>query len=359
LVVELKERTYPIIVRDGALELLGTEASAICRGGPVVCVADERVAALYGQQVEDSLRGSVDWRGWVSVRRGERSKSWAVAGRVLRELAGLGMARDGMVVALGGGVAGDLAGFVAASFARGVDFVQVPTTLLAQVDSSVGGKTGVNLPEGKNLVGAFHQPRLVVCDVLTLSSLPRRELRCGLAEALKHGLIADADYLDRVESLRGSVLRAAPAALEEVVVGSCAIKAKVVAEDERESGRRAILNFGHTIGHALETVAGYRRLRHGEAVAVGMVGAAMLGVRAGTCDKSLVQLVRRCVEAAGLPASAPGLPADEVLAALARDKKAARGEVRWVLPVVPGEVLVTPEVEPRDVRGVVATLVEA
>ncbi|MBD3174515.1 MAG: 3-dehydroquinate synthase, partial [Armatimonadia bacterium] len=220
-------------------------------------------------------------------------------------------------------------------------------------------KTGVNLPEGKNLVGAFHQPRLVMCDVLTLSSLPRRELRCGLAEALKHGLIADARYLDRVETLRSSVLEAAPDAVEEVVVGSCAIKARVVAEDERESGRRAILNFGHTIGHALEKVAGYRKLRHGEAVAVGMVGAAMVGVRAGTCDESLVERVRRCVEAAGLPASAPGLAADEVLAALTRDKKAARGEVRWVLPVGIGEVVVTPEVEPRDVRDVVATLVKA
>lgn len=354
--VDLGSRGYGILVGAGALDRLGEELAPLWRGGPVFCVADERVWRLYGAAVQAALRPTMSCSG-LTFRSGEPSKTWATAGRLLRELAAEGMARDGLVLSLGGGVAGDLAGFVAASYARGVDFVQLPTTLLAQVDSSVGGKTGVNLPEGKNLVGAFHQPRLVVCDPLTLASLPRREIRCGLAEALKHGFIADAAYLAQVESLSERALCAEPAALGEIAAGSCRVKAAIVVADEREAGLRATLNFGHTIGHAIEKVGGYRRYRHGEAVAVGMVGAAMVGARMGACDGSLVDRVRSAMGGVGLPTAVPGLDADELLQAISHDKKTERGRVRWVLPIEVGRVTVTPEVPGRTVVRTLRELV--
>jgi len=354
--VDLGSRSYDILVGAGALDRLGEELAPLWRGGPVFCIADERVWGLYGAAVQTALRPTGSCSG-LTFRSGEPSKTWATAGRLLRDLAAEGMARDGLVLSLGGGVAGDLAGFVAASYARGVDFVQLPTTLLAQVDSSVGGKTGVNLPEGKNLVGAFHQPRLVVCDPLTLGSLPRREIRCGLAEALKHGFIADGMYLAQVQSLSEHALSADPAALGEIVAGSCRIKAAVVKADEREAGLRATLNFGHTIGHAIEKVGGYRRYRHGEAVAIGMVGAAMVGARMGVCDGSVVDHVRAAMGRVGLPTAAPGLDADELLQAISHDKKTERGRVRWVLPIDVGKVTVTPEVPQRTVVRVLRELV--
>lgn len=353
VLVALGPRSYEVLVGEGALGKLRDLIDPIWRGGPLACVADSRVWELHGATVMTAVAGMHP----ITFRPGEASKTWSTAGRLLRGLASGGMARDGLVVSLGGGVAGDLAGFVAAAYARGVDFVQLPTTLLAQVDSSVGGKTGVNLPEGKNLVGAFHQPRLVLCDPLPLATLPRRELRCGLAEALKHGFIADPDYLERVESLAERALAADPEALVEIVAGSCEIKARVVAADERECGIRATLNFGHTIGHAIEKVGGYRRLRHGEAVAVGMVGAALLGERVGTCSSDLAERVRRAVGHVGLPTASPGLDPESLLQAISLDKKAARGRVHWVLPVEVGRAIVTPEVPPCDVIAVLRELV--
>lgn len=354
--VGLGERSYDVIVGAGSMACAGDLLGAVWRGGPVARIADRRVWGLHGDEVQRGL-GLAANGAVLTVPPGERSKSWNTAGRLLRELASGGMARDGLVVAVGGGVTGDIAGFVAATYARGVDLVQVPTTLLAQVDSSVGGKTGVNLPNGKNLVGAFHQPRLVVCDPAFLATLPRREIRCGLAEALKHGFVADAAYLERVESLCLEALRAEPDALTAIVVGSCEIKARIVMADEQETGLRAVLNFGHTIGHAVEKVGGYRRYRHGEAVAIGMVGAAALGARIGTCSGAVASRVRAALAQAGLPTSAPGLDREALLAALAVDKKVARGKVRWVLPVEVGKVIVTADVSRRAITATLDDLV--
>jgi 3-dehydroquinate synthase len=322
--VELGERAYPIVIGSGLLGG-GFDLAAHVRGPDCLVVSNETVAPLYLDKLKDSLGGKAIES--ISLPDGEAFKTLATAGSIIDRLVAIGANRDTTVVALGGGVVGDIAGFAAACYMRGVGFVQVPTTLLAQVDSSVGGKTGVNHPKGKNLIGAFHQPVIVLIDTDTLQTLPERELHAGLAEVIKHGAIADAGFFAWLEGNMAGLLAKDASALVHAVGRSCEIKAEVVAADEREAGRRAILNFGHTFGHAIEHCQGYGEWLHGEAVAAGMVMAAQLS---GLPDADLARL-RKLIASAGLPVSPPRIPAAELLAAMGRDKKVQGKALRFVL----------------------------
>jgi 3-dehydroquinate synthase len=328
--VALGERSYPIVVGQGLL----SECEPLARlaaGRMVAIVTDVHVAALHARRVADALRGHASTLAEVVLPAGEAHKTWETVNRIFDALLAARFDREALVVAVGGGVVGDMAGFAAAVYQRGVDFAQVPTTLLAQVDSSVGGKTGINHPLGKNMIGAFHQPRLVVIDVGTLATLPDRELSAGLAEVLKHGAIADAGYFDAVAAALPALRAKDPAALEAAVGRSCEIKASIVERDEREGGLRAILNFGHTFGHAIEAGLGYGEWLHGEAVGAGMVMAADLSSRLGLLEEAAVRRMRQVVEAAGLPVRGPAWSAARYLELMSVDKKARRGTPRFVL----------------------------
>jgi len=338
--IELGERGYPILVGPGLLDdpgLLGESVAA----RDVLVVTNATVAPLYLARLERALAGKRV--ASVVLPDGEQYKTLETLGRVFDALVERRMNRDACVAALGGGVVGDMAGFAAACYQRGVDYVQVPTTLLAQVDSSVGGKTGVNHPGGKNLIGAFHQPRAVVADTNTLATLPPRELRAGLAEVIKYGLIADAAFLDWIEANLAAVLRLDGAALTHAIRRSCEIKAEIVAEDEREHGRRALLNLGHTFGHAIETATGYGEWLHGEAVGAGMLMAADLSCRLGWIEAADVERVRALLERAELPVAAPPIGAGRARELMGMDKKVLAGRIRLVLMRGVGEGIVAGE----------------
>ncbi|NPV26184.1 MAG: 3-dehydroquinate synthase [Firmicutes bacterium] len=332
LPLNLGPSSYEILLGQGLLGDLGKFLQPLVTGRQILVVSNPTVAELYGQPVVDSLAQAGFQVVTVLVPDGEEAKSLTVAGSLYDRLVEAQFARDSVVVALGGGVVGDLAGFIAATYQRGVNFVQVPTTLLAQVDSSVGGKVAINHQRGKNLIGAFYQPRLVVADLNTLNTLPPRELQAGLAEVIKYGVIWDEDFFIFLEDHLPAILNKRPAELLEVVRRSCAIKAQVVERDEREHGLRAILNFGHTVGHAVETVTGYQKYRHGEAVAVGMAAAAYLAEDLGRWSSKettrLIGLLRRT----GLPTAVPELEPAVLRRALEHDKKIASGQIRFVLP---------------------------
>jgi 3-dehydroquinate synthase len=328
LSVALGSRSYPIHI--GA-DLLGRADlyRPYLDGGSVAVVTNEVVAPLYLPRVKAGLQGARITE--VIVADGEQAKSWQALNSIFDTLLKARCGRDTLVVALGGGVVGDLAGFAAATYQRGVDFVQVPTTLLAQVDSSVGGKTAINHPLGKNMIGAFHQPRAVIADVGTLDSLPDRELRAGLAEVIKHGLALDEAFTRWLEGNIEKLVARDRNALSYAVRRSCELKAAIVTADERESGVRALLNFGHTFGHAIEAGAGYGAWLHGEAVAAGMVMASELSQRIGNIQKSDVARVRDLLRRAGLPVAGPALSPDQMLELMAVDKKAAKGRVRFIV----------------------------
>jgi 3-dehydroquinate synthase len=349
--VALGERAYPIHIGAGALDdaalyrpHLGT--------GRVAVITNSVVAPLYLARVQAALaRAGAEPALEVIVEDGEQAKSWASLERVLDALLGARLGRDSVIVALGGGVVGDLAGFAAAIYQRGVPFIQVPTTLLAQVDSSVGGKTAVNHARGKNMIGAFHQPAAVLADVGALATLPERELRAGVAEVIKHGFALDAQLVVWLEANMARLLAREAEALTHVVRRSCELKAAVVAQDEREeSGRRALLNLGHTFGHAIEAGAGYGAWLHGEAVAAGMVMAAELSVRAGLLAMADVARVRALVQRAGLPVKGPAMAPERYLELMALDKKAARGRTRFVLLERIGSAVVRADMDERLVR---------
>ena len=322
ITVDLGVRSYPIVIGSG---LLGDFDLVDYLSGPdCLVVTNETVGPLYLKAAQKMLPpDSVV----VSLPDGEEHKTLETVARVLDELVASHANRDATVVALGGGVVGDIAGFAAACYMRGIAFIQVPTTLLAQVDSSVGGKTGVNHEQGKNLIGAFHQPRLVLIDTDTLSTLPDRELKAGLAEVIKYGAIADIDFFGWLEANMGELLRKNPDALAYAIQRSCELKAEVVAEDEREAGKRAILNFGHTFGHAIENSLGYGEWLHGEAVAAGMLMAAELSNMGG----GDLSRLRKLIEAAGLPACPPAIGAEKMQAAMVMDKKVQAKQLRFVL----------------------------
>lgn len=336
ITVELGARSYPIVIGRG---LLGSDfdLAAHVAGKDCLVVTNETVAPLYLQAVLELLDGK-DTKT-LSLPDGEKFKTLGTVGRVLDKLVDSGANRDTTLVALGGGVIGDITGFAAACYMRGVDFIQVPTTLLAQVDSSVGGKTGVNHPRGKNLIGAFHQPRIVLIDTDTLKRLPDRELKAGLAEVIKYGAIIDAGFFDWLEDNIEALITRDPEALARAIQRSCEIKAAIVADDEREAGRRAILNFGHTFGHAIERCQGYGEWLHGETVAVGMIMAAKLSnIDVADVDR-LCNLIRR----AGLPVAPPPIAAADMLAAMRMDKKVQAKKLRFVLLDSLGDARVTTE----------------
>lgn len=331
--VPLAGRSYVIRIGSGLLSVLGKECRRLGLGRRCAVITDSNVGPRYAASAVQHLAEAGFEPVAVTVPAGEKSKSLRTVKACYDALAGHRLERRSFVVALGGGVVGDLAGFVAATYLRGIAFVQVPTTLLAQVDSSVGGKVGVNLEAGKNLVGAFHQPRLVLADLDTLDTLPDRELRAGLAEVIKYGIIRDASLFARLERDLGRLLERDRRILGQVVARCCEIKAEVVGEDETEGGVRAILNFGHTLGHGLEAISGYGRYLHGEAIAIGQVAAARLSAAIEGLPTRDVERIQDLFERAGLPTTARlGQAAQERLfAALRLDKKVSGGEIRFVL----------------------------
>lgn len=341
LQVELGPRGYPIYIGDGVLDRLGQEI-----GGRSACIiTDDNVAAYY---LEPALRtfGARSADAAFVVPAGEASKSMASVEEALDWLLERRFPRDGVLVALGGGVVGDLAGFVAAIYHRGVDFIQVPTTLLAQVDSSVGGKTGVNHSQGKNLIGAFHQPRVVLADTSTLSTLEKRQLQAGLAEVIKYGMLADATFFTWLECNLNRLSALDPESLAYAIERCCAIKARLVMLDEREAGPRALLNLGHTFGHAIETWTGYGSWLHGEAVAVGLCMAAYMSARMGWLQEDTVQRCKSLLERAGLPTTPPdGMRPADFAELMSRDKKVADRRLRLVLMHGMGDAVLSADFE--------------
>ncbi|MGQ0544463.1 MAG: 3-dehydroquinate synthase [Betaproteobacteria bacterium] len=347
--VALGSRAYPIHIGAGILADPALYAPYL-RGSAAI-VTNVVVAPLYLQSVKSALRGARVAE--VVVADGEKAKGWETLQQIFDALLAARCGRDTLLVALGGGVVGDLAGFAAAVYQRGIDFVQAPTTLLAQVDSSVGGKTAINHPRGKNMIGAFHQPRAVIADLATLDTLPERELRSGIAEVIKHGVALDAAFFAWLEQNVDKLLARERGALAYAVRRSCELKAAVVAADERESGQRALLNLGHTFGHAIEAGTGYGPWLHGEAVAAGMAMAASLSERLGLLDAGAALRIRKLIGRAGLPVKAPPLRAEEMLGLMSVDKKAAGGELRFVVLKAIGQAELRSGVSAQALREVV------
>ena len=329
--VKLGPRSYRIVVDAGLLGRVGPELKGLGVGAKVALFSDPGILARLGNPVRRSLATAGFDVTVVELPAGEAAKSVEVASRGWDALLAAGLDRGSTVVALGGGAVGDLAGFVAATYMRGVNFVQLPTTLLAQVDASIGGKTAIDHPRAKNLVGAFHQPRLVLVDPAALTTLPEREFRSGLAEVVKHGIVLDADYFADLEKCRGALLAREIETLTRVVAGSCRLKANVVERDEQEAELRAVLNYGHTIGHAIEAVTGYARWTHGEAVSLGIAAEARLAERLGVGSRGTADRQIELLRAVGLPVRDSGATPSAVLEALGRDKKAREGRVPFVL----------------------------
>ena len=340
--VSLGDRSYGIIVEPGIRSSLGDRLTPLAKTPKVCVVTDRHVGRLYLQQTVRSLKRAGFQPVSVVLPPGEQSKTLATAARILDALARHRFERSSLLLALGGGVIGDLTGFAAAIYQRGIPFVQVPTTLVAQVDSSVGGKTGVDHRLGKNLIGAFHQPRGVFIDPETLRTLPRREWVAGLAEVIKYGIIADDTFFTFLEDAMPALLKLESRAVAQAIIRSCQIKAQVVAEDEREADRRRILNYGHTIGHALESLGGYRGLIHGEAVGIGLVQEAELAAYLGMCGEETAARIRTVVCRAGLPDEMPRVSFSALWSAMQHDKKVAGGKVVGVWPVKIGEVVIRP-----------------
>ena len=344
--VELADRSYDIVVGPGLIARAGREMLPLMRRRHAVVVSDEIVARHYLAALRDGLSDAEITHQAVVLPPGEETKDLAHFGRLAEDILAIGIERGSMLVALGGGVVGDVTGFAAATLLRGIDFVQVPTTLLAQVDSSVGGKTGINTRLGKNLIGAFHQPRLVLADTAALATLPRRELLAGYAEIVKYGLIRDVRFFAWCERQGNALCALEPEPLRHAVLTSCRMKAAIVAADEREAGDRALLNFGHTFGHALEAETGFSsRLLHGEAVGLGMVLAFDFAVRLGLAPPAEAARVRRHFAAAGLPtrladAGLGGVPAERLLAHMGKDKKVRDGRLTLILPRRIGDAFV-------------------
>jgi 3-dehydroquinate synthase len=351
--VNLGERAYPIHIGAGLIDQAALYAPHL-QGGTAAVVTNAVVAPLYLERVQRALAAAGARSVAIEIPDGEQAKRWEVLEKVFDALLAARCGRDTLVVALGGGVVGDLAGFAAAVYQRGVAFLQVPTTLLSQVDSSVGGKTAINHARGKNMIGAFHQPQAVIADVATLQTLPERELRAGIAEVIKHGFILDAGFVQWLEANLERLLAREGEALEHAVRRSCELKAQVVAADERETGLRAVLNFGHTFGHAIEAGLGYGEWLHGEAVAAGMVIAAELSARAGSLPRADAARVRALVARAGLPVNGPDLSAERYLDLMQHDKKALQGRMRFVVLEAMGRAGVRDDIAESKVREALA-----
>ncbi len=339
--VDLAERSYPILIGTNLLPRLGTECVRLKYAARCAVISDTNVAPHFGKAVMKSLQTAGLDPVFITVTAGEKAKSLKTVQACYDQLAAHRIERKSLIIALGGGVVGDLAGFVAATYLRGIGFVQVPTTLLAQVDSSIGGKVGVNLKAGKNLVGAFYQPQLVLCDLDTLNTLPEREFRAGLAEVIKYGIIYDARLFARLERDLAKILHRDSAILSSVIARCCEIKAEVVSQDETESGLRAILNFGHTVGHAIEAVSGYGKYLHGEAISIGQVAAARLSARLSGLSEKEVTRITHLFAASGLPTTAKfSISVRKSLCeAMQLDKKVSFGQINFVLAQKIGQVI--------------------
>jgi 3-dehydroquinate synthase len=338
VLVSLADRSYPILIGPSLLQLPAV-FEELPNAAKVLIVTNELVGPLYLNRISETLERRYSKVFNLQIPDGELHKCWETLNKIHDALLQNACDRRTIVFALGGGVVGDLAGFAAATYMRGVPYVQIPTTLLAQVDSSVGGKTGINHPIGKNMVGAFHQPLLVVCDTDTLATLPKRELSAGLAEVIKYGPIFDMRFMEWIELNLERLLAGDPSVLGHAIKRSCEIKALVVAADERETGQRAILNFGHTFGHAIEAGLGYGQWLHGEAVGCGMVMAACLSQRLGLVDGGFVERLTRLIANAGLPTVGPNLGVRRYLELMRVDKKTDAGEIRFVLIDGPGNAV--------------------
>lgn len=352
--VELGQRSYDIVIGKGLLSQAAEYLRPLKLGQRGVIITDANVESRYAGALSDALGKGGLTAKVLGVPAGEASKSLRQAHRLFGTLPALGLDRQSFLIALGGGVVGDLAGYVAACYLRGIALVQIPTTLLAQVDSSVGGKVGVNLPQGKNLVGAFYQPRLVLADTDTLTTLPGHELRSGFAEVIKHGAIRDAKFFEWLEREHQRVLAREPDAVAHVVRRCCEIKAGVVSADERESGLRAILNFGHTLGHAMEALTEYVGLLHGEAIAMGMCCGARLSVKRAGLGEADAERLKNLISAAGLPTKlGKAFQLGELLEAARLDKKTRNGKLRFVLLKRLGEATVSDAVTDADLEEAV------
>ncbi|MCG8603805.1 3-dehydroquinate synthase [bacterium] len=358
LKVELGDRSYPIFIGEEVLPKLGEMCRLYNLGQKVVVITDKKVEKMYGAGMFSALQREVASLEVASVPVGEKSKSLKTAERIITRMLEIGCDRQSTVIGFGGGVVGDLAGFVASIFKRGVHFVQVPTTLLAQVDASVGGKTAVNHPFGKNLIGTFYQPHLVWMDLALLRSLPKREMVCGLGEVVKYGVIRDPELFHFLEQELEKILARDTVLLQEIVRRCCEIKAEIVSEDERENSGRMILNFGHTVGHAFEAALGYKRLAHGEAVLLGMLVESKIALDLKLLDppsfKRIVKLIRRIP----LPRIFGLASHQDLIGFMKHDKKTIDGRLRLVLPKSIGEVAITETIDVKTIRSALGYLAE-
>lgn len=348
--VELGERSYDIVIDSGILSNIREQLKKF-NFSKIAVISNPTVFNLYGDMVINSLKNAGFEPLHVLIPDGEEYKNYTQTYQILTELLRNKLDRNSCLIALGGGVIGDITGFVASIYMRGIHFVQVPTTLLSQVDSSVGGKTGVNHELGKNMIGTFYQPRLVWIDIDTLKTLPKRELLCGIAEIIKYGVIWDKELFVFMQQNRGAILNLDVNALKFIIMRSCEIKAEVVSRDERESGLRAILNYGHTIGHAIETETGYCRFLHGEAVAIGMHLEARLSEIMGIADRGDVLKIKSLIESYGLPSELPvDLNADKLISHMELDKKVEAGKMKFVLPEKIGKVRIQKGININDIE---------
>lgn len=330
LSVNLAENSYDIVIERGALVSLGIRCREVGLKGVAAVISNPTVSALYSAEVKKSLETAGFSVALIDIPDGEEFKTSSTLNRLYDDLLAAGVDRGSFIVALGGGVVGDVAGYAAATWMRGIPFVQVPTTLLAQVDSSVGGKTGIDHPKGKNLIGAFYQPRLVLIDINTLTTLDRRQFRAGLAEVIKYGVAIDRSFFELVEANCAAILEMKPDVLIDIILQSCQIKAQVVEMDEKEAGVRAILNYGHTFGHAFETLSGYQCLVHGEAIAIGMVLASRISVAKGMCSGDDASRINALISRCGLPVDIPPYDRQQLLNTLAADKKSKGGSITFI-----------------------------
>lgn len=351
--VELGENSYEIFIGENLFE----EAAKFSSGKKTLIVTDENIFKLYGETLRKIFSG-LNFEIKI-IPAGETSKTLAQAENLYTCAIESQLDRKSLIIALGGGVVGDLAGFVAATYLRGINFIQVPTTLLAQVDSSVGGKTAVNHRLGKNLIGAFYQPKAVFIDVATLKTLPAREIKAGLGEVVKYGVISDADFFSYLEQNIEGILSGNVEVLKQIIKRSCEIKAEVVSADEKESGLRRILNFGHTIAHAVEEETGYKKYCHGEAVAIGMIGAALISQKLNYVDAAKVARLKNLIESFGMYTYCENCNVEGIYKALFRDKKTISGKLNWVLMKDFGDVEITDKVPEKIIREALKEIIRA
>ncbi len=350
--LELGDRTCRILIGHGILGRIGQLISENRSGQKFAIITNPKVSSLYSEQVAHGLDAAGFEHDLFEVADSETAKSLDTAKRLYKELSDNNFERDSCILGLGGGVVGDIAGFVAATYMRGIDLVLVPTTLLAQVDSAIGGKTGVNLPEGKNLVGAFHQPLMVISDIETLKALPDEDFRSGLAEVVKYGVLADPELFSKLETRLDEVLNRDEGTLTKIVTTCSTIKAKVVEEDERDHGKRLMLNYGHTLGHALEAASGYTGYRHGGAVAIGMVFAAKVSVKLGLLKEKEMNRICAVISSLGLPENiGKRMDSEVLLKFMYIDKKTKGGKLRLILPTRIGDAVISDAASPELVRA--------